>query len=669
MLTSVKFTWPDLNSVTNRHEQNFTRILYKELFMRAKLTSLLMILCLLMIFAAVAVAAPAGKVTNLEGRADLTMPDKPAKALFIGDTVSVGDIIRTKSASKLEVTWIDGSIARLSENSRLKVTEFTVGTKKRSTILSLFRGKVQNIVTGTTKLFGAQDGSKYEVHTPTSVCGVRGTTFFNYYENGVSGALFTEGNGYMYSKGQPGAVKPIAPGLLMLVTNANKPPMAKPAKPGDATKLYNATNPSEKKKHDKKGDDKKETGTGGTSGSGGGSTAASGSASGTGTDEPPAGGTGTTGTGGTTSGTTGTGGMTAMLGGDPTPPPPPPPTPLPPPPPPPPIVPIVEPEPLPPTPPVVETFPSVSMATGTVSPTKSETATFELSSTSTTTPVTFEYNLNNTGWQGVTGSALTLTDPLLAAGNNNILFRAKDANGNVTKEENYAQKTWAFYNLNVTTDVVEPTKASTATFNLTSNTPAVTYEYQLNNSGTWIPIEGNTLQVAAPALMAGNNILQIRAKDQLGNVSLPVDYNQNAWTISDMLQNVNAGNVQGVLSGVIPAINLSASGDTGIFVNSANGAEATLFDGSAYNGYLAGIPGSWRGLFIALYKKDSTIGILSSTDLNDAAYSGGALNAAGTLLRTEAGTTNDTATQLFPTLPLLVLQNLSIGQPFSDPVI
>jgi Uncharacterized protein conserved in bacteria len=200
--------------------------------MKTKLTSFLMIVFMLVAFAAIVQAAPAGKVTNLEGRADLTMPGKPARALSIGDAVSVGDIIRTKSGSKLEVTWIDGGIIRLSENSRLKVTEYTLGKTTRTTILSLFRGKVQNVVTATAKLFGQQDGSKYEVHTPTSVCGVRGTTFFSYHENGVSGALFTEGKGYMYSKGQPGNVKPVAPGILMIVTSANKPPEAKAREAG-----------------------------------------------------------------------------------------------------------------------------------------------------------------------------------------------------------------------------------------------------------------------------------------------------------------------------------------------------------------------------------------------------------------------------------------------------
>lgn len=442
--------------------------------MRAKLTSLLMMLCLLMVFAAVVQAAPAGKVTNLEGRADLTAPGQPAKALFIGDAVNVGDILRTKSASKLEVTWIDGSIARLSENSRLKVTEYSLGARKRSTILSLFRGKVQNIVTGTTKLFGTKDGSKYEVHTPTSVCGVRGTIFFTYHENGVSGALFTEGQGFMYSKGQPGAVKPVAPGIMMIVTSANKPPEAKPAKPGDATKLFNATNPSEKKKDDKKGEDKKEGATGG--------------------------------------GTSGTGGTTTMLGGDPT--------------------------------ATLETAPPGTLAAQIESGTTADSPGTSSPLTNPTTPVS-----------------------------------------------------------PVVVPVVEPTPTETAT---------------------------------------------------------KID------------QTVAQGTIDGTLKGSISdttntgTLNLTGTGMESIYVVPTTG---TLSDGSTDNAYLAGIPGSWRGLFIGLSRKSTSVSLLSGT-FPSGAYTDQTLNAAGSIARA-AGSSIGTESQYqsFTDLPLLVLQNVSIGQAFSDPVI
>jgi hypothetical protein len=439
--------------------------------MKTKLTSFLMILCLLMIFAAVAGAAPAGKVTNLEGRADLTMPGKPARALSIGDAVSVGDIIRTKSGSKLEVTWIDGGIIRLSESSRLKVTEYTLGKTTRTTILSLFRGKVQNVVTATAKLFGQQDGSKYEVHTPTSVCGVRGTTFFSYHENGVSGALFTEGKGYMYSKGQPGNVKPVAPGILMIVTSANKPPMAQPAKPGDANKLFNATNPSGKKKDDKKSEDDKGQGGGGATGAGGG-TSASGS--------------------GNTGGTTGE----PMLGGDPT-------------------------------------------AT-------------------------------------LGGSA-----------------------GEV-----------------VTTTVVGPIVEPTPVVPVVPPTPTET-------STTF------TQPVTSQGVLDG--------------------------TLTGTISNTtNTG-----------TLNLAGTGMESIYVLPTTG---TLSDGSTDNAYLAGIPGSWRGLFTGLSQNGTAVSILKG-DLSGA-YTDQSLSASGSVARAAGYTISSESTyDSFPYLPLLVLQNLSIGQPFPDPII
>jgi len=501
--------------------------------------------------------------------------------------------------------------------------------------------------------------SKLNRTVPFFPCGVRGTTFFIYFENGVSGSLFTAGNGYMYSKGQPSIVKQVAPGVLMIVTGANKPPEAKPAKPGDATKLYNATNPSEKK-DDKKGEDKKEGGTGGgTSGSGGGTTAASGGT----TDTTMLGGdpTATLGTAppgtlasqietGTTADTPGTSSpLTNPTQGPQV------------------VVPVT---------PNETTFPSVIMETGTVSPTKSETATFMLSSTSTATPVTFEYKFNNVDWQAITGNTLTLTAPNLPEGNNSIIFRAKDSMGNLTPEDSYAQKQWTVYYTNPDVSWVKtpPPEATSlnSSFSVEANRPAghVNYSYTLDGEN-WINAE--PLFAVTNGLKKDENNISLKATDIAGNSST-IDY---SWYLTglDLLQQFTLGGLSGTLATTpitltegegTGTIELTASGTAGVSSTPISG---SLTDGTVFNGYLAGIPGSWRGLFTTLYKKDSTIGIMSSNDLTDAVYNGGTLNAMGTLLRTEAGTTNDTATQLFSNLPLLVLQNLAIGQVFDDPVI
>jgi hypothetical protein len=165
--------------------------------MKTKSVVLMLFGALLVLLPYWAQAAPVGKFTSIEGRVDVTAPGKAAAAAKLGDTLNAGDIIRTKSKSKCEVVFVDGSVLRLADSSRLRVTEFAQDEGSRNATLNLFRGKIQNIV--KTIPGAAGNKSKYEVHTPTAVAGVRGTNFFSYYMNGVSGALFQEGQGYGYN--------------------------------------------------------------------------------------------------------------------------------------------------------------------------------------------------------------------------------------------------------------------------------------------------------------------------------------------------------------------------------------------------------------------------------------------------------------------------------------
>ena len=161
-----------------------------------------------------ALAVPVGKITNLQGNVDITSAGKAARIAKVGDGVNVGDFIRSKSKSKVEITFHEGNVLRLGENSRVGITRYMSGEKQNSSIINLFRGKIHNLI----KSVGA-DG-RYEVHTPVSVCGVRGTRFFNYYLAGASGSIFEEGSGYGYSKINPDDVKKISSGQGMFVPDA-----------------------------------------------------------------------------------------------------------------------------------------------------------------------------------------------------------------------------------------------------------------------------------------------------------------------------------------------------------------------------------------------------------------------------------------------------------------
>lgn len=175
----------------------------------------LMLLLFLFLLPLSALAAPVGKITNLAGNVDITIAGSAARTVALGEPVNVGDFVRTKSKSKVEITFNEGNVLRLAENTRVGITEYMSGVKRNSSLFNLFRGRIQNIV----KAVGPS-GGRYEVHTPTSVCGVRGTNFFNFYLAGASGSIFQEGTGYGYSKNNPADVKTITAGQGMFVPSA-----------------------------------------------------------------------------------------------------------------------------------------------------------------------------------------------------------------------------------------------------------------------------------------------------------------------------------------------------------------------------------------------------------------------------------------------------------------
>ncbi|MCK9364131.1 MAG: Ig-like domain-containing protein [Syntrophales bacterium] len=216
-----------------------------------RISVIMSLLALLTVFTSFAQAAPVAKFTSIEGNVDVTPPGKAAVKANMGDPLNVGDIIRTKSKSKCEITFMDGSILRLAESSRLRVTEFSQEKEKRNATIDLFRGKVQNIVKA------ASNQSKYEVHTPTAVCGVRGTQFYTYYQSGVSGAVVTEGTVYAYSSNKPGEVRMIGVGQAMVVKDANTPPAVRKATPKEVEQHQKDTKPAEKAKEEAKKDEEK----------------------------------------------------------------------------------------------------------------------------------------------------------------------------------------------------------------------------------------------------------------------------------------------------------------------------------------------------------------------------------------------------------------------------
>lgn len=140
-------------------------------------------LCILIMLLGISLAAFAQETKRIASIAELkgSVEVKTAKAAWmpakLGMVLNQGDIIRTK-ADSLAVLNLDGkaetATVELKANSQLKLAELVVNKEKdtQKTLLDLALGK---ILIKAQKLH--TEKSSFEVKTPTSIVGVRGTTF------------------------------------------------------------------------------------------------------------------------------------------------------------------------------------------------------------------------------------------------------------------------------------------------------------------------------------------------------------------------------------------------------------------------------------------------------------------------------------------------------------
>lgn len=135
-------------------------------------------------------AQVAGKITKVEGRVDILRAGAAAAVpVKMGDAVNVGDILRTKSDGKAEITFIDNTVMTVGPKSRLGIDEYfyKADEQKRSASLKIYRGRTGFQI--PRHVYPAE-GSKFEMKTRTAVAGVRGT----------EGIIYTDGVERVYVK-------------------------------------------------------------------------------------------------------------------------------------------------------------------------------------------------------------------------------------------------------------------------------------------------------------------------------------------------------------------------------------------------------------------------------------------------------------------------------------
>lgn len=140
------------------------------------LASVILVLIFGLGLSAWASAEVVGHITEVQGQVDRLKGGKlPAIPVKLQDAVESGDVLRAKSMSRAQITFIDNSVITISPRSRLAIQayEFDPAKKKRNAVLRIFQGLAHVVV---SKLYKVEEPD-FIIETNTAVTGVRGTDF------------------------------------------------------------------------------------------------------------------------------------------------------------------------------------------------------------------------------------------------------------------------------------------------------------------------------------------------------------------------------------------------------------------------------------------------------------------------------------------------------------
>ena len=124
--------------------------------------------------AGIAAAAEIGQIKNTAGQVFLLRNNNPQPAKA-GDVVHEADIVTTGANGSVGITLIDNSRLSAGPNSRIELKQFRFNptTQEGESLTDVRRGTLA-IVSGQ---IAKRSPDAMKVQTPTTILGVRGTTF------------------------------------------------------------------------------------------------------------------------------------------------------------------------------------------------------------------------------------------------------------------------------------------------------------------------------------------------------------------------------------------------------------------------------------------------------------------------------------------------------------
>lgn len=156
-------------------------------------------------------------VTRVQGVIQARGMSTP-RILGSGDTLQEGDTVITGAAARAELTFTDGSVLTLSDETEFTVERFD--RDRKSARFALLQGAFRS-VTGAIAQGGEPD---FEVRTPLATIGIRGTDFWGgFFSASNFGVFMISGKGvYVYN--QAGRHEITKPGQGITVRSASDAP-------------------------------------------------------------------------------------------------------------------------------------------------------------------------------------------------------------------------------------------------------------------------------------------------------------------------------------------------------------------------------------------------------------------------------------------------------------
>jgi hypothetical protein len=124
-----------------------------------------------------ALAAPAGQISETKGYVTVTSGSGAPVSAKKGGGIEEGQTITTGSKGQAVIKFQDGQVIALKSNSIFKVNSYKydqAAPEKGSSVFALLQGGLRAV----TGLIGERNRDNWRLATPTATMGIRGTDFF-----------------------------------------------------------------------------------------------------------------------------------------------------------------------------------------------------------------------------------------------------------------------------------------------------------------------------------------------------------------------------------------------------------------------------------------------------------------------------------------------------------